>query len=1044
MNNRTIRVVFAGILIAWSAVGQAPTPQASSPQTPARRAGRSGTGTISGTVKDDTGGVIPGATITVSTEKGVAQTVQSGADGTYTVRGLPPGSYSVSATYSGLQQEGATAITLNPGQAAAGNITMTLQVQKQEVTVTDTAANAVTTDPANNAGALVLRQEDLDALPDDPDDLEADLQALAGPSAGPGGNQIFIDGFTGGRLPPKESIREIRINSNPFSAEFDKLGFGRIQIFTKPGSDKFHGQGMYSISDNVWNSRNPFSLVNPPFRSQQFGGNVSGPFGKHASFFIDAERRAIDDNGIIVATVPTADFLGSTSFGTAQTPNYYPTPQRRTTVSPRVDYQLNSNNTLSFRYSYLRNNRPVTGIGNFNLPSAPIGSFNFAGAGYGTDTEEHSLQAVETAVLSAKAVNETHFQYEHSNQTWTSQSQAPQLNVGQSFVIGGSGYSSPGYPGSYDRGNGYQLQNYTSLTAGAHTVKFGIRVRASTLENSSPRNFNGIYSFLGGNFPALDPSTLAPLGGTSALSSLQQYNLTERLLARGLTSQAVAALGYGPSKYTVSVGNPYVSFYQMDFGPFIQDDWKLRPNLTLSLGLRWESQTNIYDHGDWAPRVAFAWSPDAKAGGGRAKTVIRGGWGVFYDRFTAANVMTAYRYLSADPLRTYTVNNPTSFTAGFDTQITSGLTSTSSQVYQIDRSLQAPMLMQTAIGIERQLFGRATVSFNFTDARGIHELRTVDINAPYYTNPNVLPAGTPARTQLQLQGFITPINRPYGNDMGDIYNYESDGIYKQTQAMVNLNTSIGRWGTIFSRYAYSNAHSDTDGLNSMPSNPYNFRQDWGRTGLNISHNLFLGGSIATKYGIRLSPFLVAHTGTPFNITTGTDLYLQGTGQPTARPTVVDSDLTGSRVSPLGILYPYPTVATPQIERYAATGGGFIGLNLRISKTWGFGPTKFKGSSGGARAGGGGERGPGGGGRGGFGGFGGGPRMMGGESTEHRYNLTFSLNVRNILNHENLNTFNGAMTSQQYFFQPTGITGGFAGEATASNQRRIDLQLRFAF
>src|SRR5947209_8397189 len=326
MNNRTIRVVFAGMLIASSAFCQAPAPQTPSPQTPTRRAGRSGNGAITGTVKDDTGGVIPGATITVSTEKGTVQTVQSGADGTYTFRGLPPGAYSVSATYSGLQQEGATAITLAPGQAATGNITMTLQVQKQEVTVTDTATNTVSTDPANNAGALVLRQEDLDALPDDPDDLTADLQALAGPAAGPGGNQIFVDGFTGGRLPPKESIREIRINSNPFSAEYDKLGYGRIEIFTKPGSDKFHGQGYYGTSDGIWNSRNPFlvtpGFTDPPFRTKLFGVHVSGPLTKHGSFFIDAERRQIDNNAIINASIPTPDLLGSTS-----QQSYYSTPQ---------------------------------------------------------------------------------------------------------------------------------------------------------------------------------------------------------------------------------------------------------------------------------------------------------------------------------------------------------------------------------------------------------------------------------------------------------------------------------------------------------------------------------------------------------------------------------------------------------------------------------------------------------------------------------------------------------------------------------------------
>ena len=119
---------------------------------------------------------------------------------------------------------------------------MTPQEQRQEVTVTDTTTNQVNTDPGNNASALVLKQEDLDALPDDPDDLQADLQALAGPSAGPGGSQIYIDGFTGGRLPPKASIREIRINSNPFSAEFDKLGLAAFRSLPSPAAISFTGR----------------------------------------------------------------------------------------------------------------------------------------------------------------------------------------------------------------------------------------------------------------------------------------------------------------------------------------------------------------------------------------------------------------------------------------------------------------------------------------------------------------------------------------------------------------------------------------------------------------------------------------------------------------------------------------------------------------------------------------------------------------------------------------------------------------------------------
>ena len=174
------------------------------------------------------------------------QTTTSGKDGAYVFRSVPTGNYTVSATSKGLQQANASIVSVTPLQTASANITLVPAEQKEVVNVNDSATNTISTEAANNQSAIVLSKEDIDALPDDPDDLQADLQALAGPSAGPGGSQIYVDGFTGGRLPPKESIREIRINSNPFSAEFDKLGYGRIQIFTKPGSDKFHGQGYYN------------------------------------------------------------------------------------------------------------------------------------------------------------------------------------------------------------------------------------------------------------------------------------------------------------------------------------------------------------------------------------------------------------------------------------------------------------------------------------------------------------------------------------------------------------------------------------------------------------------------------------------------------------------------------------------------------------------------------------------------------------------------------------------------------------------------------
>ncbi len=1024
-----VGIVLAGLLLAEVVGAQTDTPQVPTAGAQSQKRIPAGNALVRGTIKDGTGYIIPGAKVTLTNSDDATQTVTTGADGSFNFRGVPAGAYSLSATYAGLQQQTPLAVSAISGQSATANITMTVQSQKQEVTVTDSTTNTISTEASNNASALVLKPEDLDALPDDPDDLEADLTALAGPSAGPGGNQIFIDGFTGGRLPPKASIREIRINSNPFSAEYDKLGYGRIQIFTKPGSDKFHGQGYYNISDDVWNSRNPFLSVNPPFRTQLFGGNLSGPVGKKGSFFIDVERRNIDDNGIITASIPNTDLLGHSSYQ-----NYFATPQRRTTVSPRFDYQLGANNTLSFRYGWLDNEKIVTGIGAFALPAttiaSPNGNLNYQSAGYGSSTVEQTFRAVDTAVLSPKAINETHFSYDRESLSETSQSLAPSLSVSQSFTAGGAGYGAPGSPNTYDIQNSYEIQNYTSLTWGEHTTKLGFRIRADNLSDSSPKNFNGSYSFLGGTFPVLDPTTLQPSGATQQLLSIDQYLTTVRLLQSGLSSQQVTALGYGPSKYQVNVGNPYLSFYQLDFGPFIQDDWKVRPNLTLSFGLRWESQNNINDKNDWAPRFGFAWSPDARGPNSKAKTVIRGGWGYFYDRFSITNVETAYRYnQSAGAQTAYTLNNPSTYDINFDTQLPlsslTGLASSAAQRYQIDSNLKAPRLMQTAVSVERQLFSHTRLNVNFVNSRGTHELRTVDINAPVPV-PGQLPPGAGGPTGP----------RPYGN-IGDIYNFESDGTFKQTQVIVGVNSQIGKRITLFSRYSYNNAHSDTDGLGTLPANPYNFAADWGRSSLNIEQSLFLGGSINARWGIRFSPFLVAHSGIPYNVTTGTDLYEQGSVTPTARPEIVSDSGTNS---PFGFLNPIPLVTAPgtsnMIVRNAATAPGFLGLNLRVSKTWGFGTTKFSGPSGGARSGGGG------GGHGGHG-FGGGGGFGGDTSTEHRYNLTLGVNARNILNHENLNTPNGALTSP-YFLESTGITGGYGAESTASNQRRLDIQLKFAF
>src|SRR5215472_11753061 len=206
------------------------------------------TATLRGHITDQSGAIVPGAVVVV-TGPGGAKTTTAGADGAYTFADLPAGNYTVTSTAPDLGLAQPARIALKPGQQTL-NLSMIVAASKQQVTVEDSAGPSVSTEASNNASAVILRGADLDALPDDPDDLAEALQALAGPSAGPNGGSIFIDGFSGGQLPPKDSIREIRINQNPFSPEYDKLGFGRIEIFTKPGTDKFHGMVRNNFADD--------------------------------------------------------------------------------------------------------------------------------------------------------------------------------------------------------------------------------------------------------------------------------------------------------------------------------------------------------------------------------------------------------------------------------------------------------------------------------------------------------------------------------------------------------------------------------------------------------------------------------------------------------------------------------------------------------------------------------------------------------------------------------------------------------------------------
>ncbi len=1002
--------------------------------------GQQRNGSLRGQVLDELGGAIVGASVTAIDGKGVEKSAVTNEGGTYVINGLAPGKYTVRAINAGFAMTETPDVEITAGKAAQFDLTLKVAIEEQKVTIA--ADNReLSVEPENNAGAVVLKGDDIESLPDDPDDLAAALQALAGPSAGPNGGQIFVDGFTGGRLPPRASIREIRINSNPFSAEYDRLGFGRIEILTRPGTDRYRGQASFNFNDDALNARNPFSKnpKRPPLQTRQYGGNFGGPIKRgKASFFVDFDKRDTDDETLVVGEMLDAN---NNIIGFAET---VPIPGRRTSFSPRVDFQINQNHTLIFRYNYAKNSR-ITGVGGYSLPSRA----------YDTSNTDQSFQLTETAIINKTIVNETRFQYEWSSNAQNADNSLATIDVQDAFTGGGSQVGQ-----SHTDEKEWELTNNTSFAKGNHSFKIGARMRSLYITQFSPQNFGGTYTFFGGvRGPVLDDNDQAT-SGTEPIDSIERYRRTQVFLAQGLSGAQIRLLGGGATQFSLSTGNPETKVNQWDVGGFIQDDWKLRPNFTLSLGLRYENQKNIDSNFNFGPRLGFAWSP----GGQQSKTVIRGGYGVFYERVSESLTMQAQRLNGVNQQR-FTVQDPNFFPLipTFDQLIAF---SVPGSVYRLNDGLQAPYTLQSVFSVERQLPHNLTIATSYINIRTLHVLRTRPLNTPL---PGTYIPGIPTSgvRPLNCADFIPPDINP--STLCNIYEYESSGRYNQNQFIVNINSRFHRNATMNAYYVFAKANSDADGSGSLPSDPYNLSADYGRASGDIRHRFVMTGNFRAPWGISLNPFVIIQSGRPFNITLGQDLNGDtiNTERPALAPVGVDcSDEDNFTCSPYGNFKRFFGPNDVMIPRNFGEGPGSVTANLRVSKTWSFGSEggsanannrqdgqgqgqgqqRGGGMPGGmaGRAPGGGGPGGGGGGRGGFGGPGGGgfggPGGGGG-----RYNLTFSLNFNNIFNHVNFNNPVGNLGSS-LFGQSTSTAGGFGGfgGGNAAYNRRIDAQIRFSF
>jgi len=937
-------------------------------------------------VVDQLGAFIVNATVVVRDAGGKETKVTNNDRGVYLIPELVPGPYTVFVDAPGFAPVKDLAVAVSAGRTAPLRVTMQVRLEsEEEVRAED--ERKLSTDPEQNHSSMILKGTDLDALPDDPDDLATALQAMAGPGAGPGGAQFYVDGFSHSALPPKQSIREIRINQNPFSAEYDQLGFGRIDIFTKPGEDKFHGQGFFNFNDESLNSRNPFASRRPPYQSRLYGGGVNGPIVTgRASFTLDFEQRDIDDEAVINAVV-----LNS-ALGIEPLNLSVPTPQRRTALTGRFDVKLNKDHNLTGRYLFNRGALDDVGVGDFALPSRAAS----------LRTTSHNLQLSDTGVLSPAAVNVLRFQYVRNGSQRSPESDQPGLVVLDAFTGGGSSGGR-----ATTRESRLELQDYVLLSQGQHAIKFGLRLRHSSITDISPSDFNGTFTFAGGLAPQLDannqvvvdPATGAPV--LTQITSIERYQRTLLLQGLGLTPAEIRARGGGASQFSLAAGDPSASVRQTDIGLFVQDDWRARQNLTLGFGLRYEWQNNISSNLNFAPRLSFAWAP----GGGkrRAQTVVRGGFGVFYNRVEEDLTLRAHRFNGVTE-QNYILSEPDFFPdVPAPAAIPGALQAQTTRPLMPD--LRTPYIIQYAVGVEHRLPLGLTGTATYIGTRMLHGLRSRNINAPL---PGTFSPDDPA------SGV-----RPFGN-IGNIFQVESSARLNQQQLVVNLDSRVRENITLFAVYVLSRINNDAIGATIFPANSYDLRGEYGRSALDLRHRLTLAGTIKAPGGFVFNPFILAFSNRPFNITIGRDL--NGDGVFTDRPAFA-TDLTRPSVvlTRFGAFDTDPLPGQQIIPRNYGTAPGFFSVNLRVSRTFTFThrSTSSVASDGGQRK---------------------------SKSSVRHYGLTLALQAQNLLNHTNAATPIGNLSSP-LFGRSVAINGGIGagggGSASAAN-RRVEAQLRFTF
>jgi hypothetical protein len=831
---------------------------------------------LSGDVLDATGAAIPNATIHLHSDQADADAV-SDALGHFSVA-LVPGTYALTVSMDGFRTLNRSNIVI----AAGRNTTLSLKLlaaSDQEVEVD--ALQAADTSSDANRSALVFKNEQLDTFSDDPNVMEQQLESMSGgdPSNPP---QLYVDGFSGGQMPPKDEIREIRINQNPFSAAYDQFGMGRIEIFTKPGASKLHGNLDTEWGESALNARNPYITGTlPAYDSQNLFGSLTGPINKTTSFYLNILVQNTNSNASINATT-----VDPSTLLPVQVTQAVPTQNHWQSYRERIDHQFGKKDTFIGRYQFNNTSTINSGVGQLVL----------AEAGTSSTIHRQILQLSDTHIFNAHVVLDSALQYIRTVTNQSPNSTAPSVTVQGSFTGGGAQSQE-----THDHQDQWEVQQYFSISEGKHFIRAGMRFRDSRDANFSNANYNGQFTF-----PDIATYTqaLAALGSNSSVTGLFPA-------AR-------------PTLFQYAKGTAAAELSTADFGFFAEDEWKATKNLTLNYGLRLESQTAIPDSFDPAPRLGFAYAitrPKAKA----PLAVVRGGFGLFYNRFPAGNLLQSLRQNGVTQT-TYNLSaasstdpSPVNF---YFTNLAAGAASISSlspstsTPYRIAPNLTSPVTYQGMISAEHAFGKYGSLNVSYYRRRSIHQFDSENINAPE--------PGTGVR--------------PMGGTQ-NIYQYSSDGISDGHSFSINGNLNIGSRLNAWGFYGHGDQRSDTGSFasSSFVSNSYNVRQDYGPITGYSPHQLYTGFNAHPGLGFNVNMFLAVRSRSYFNITTGSDS--NGDTIYNDRPSFATSATPAAslRQTPWGNFDITPQPGETIIPFNAFRAPGVVYTESSISRDFRFGP-----------------------------------------------------------------------------------------------------------